>query len=75
MSEFLSMIKLGEIISTVIYVLVGIGLLGMSWLLVEWITPFSLRREIEKERNLAIAVLMGALFLALSIIIAAVIVS
>ncbi|MEM6638921.1 MAG: DUF350 domain-containing protein [Pseudomonadota bacterium] len=64
-----------EIVSTIIYVFIGIALLCISWLIVEWITPFSLRREIEKEKNLAIAVLMGALFLALSIIIAAVIVS
>ena len=65
--------NLGELISTVIYVFIGIGLFGLSWLIVEFITPFSLRREIEVEKNLAIAIVMGAMFIALSIIIAAVI--
>ncbi|MFK8013956.1 MAG: DUF350 domain-containing protein [Gammaproteobacteria bacterium] len=66
-------LNLAEIISTVVYALIGVGLLGISWIIIEWITPFSLRREIEEDQNLAIAVLIGALFLAIAIIIAAVI--
>lgn len=62
-----------EIFATFIYVLIGMGLFGMCWLLIEWLTPFSLRREIEVEKNLAIAILMGAMFIAISIIISAVI--
>jgi uncharacterized membrane protein YjfL (UPF0719 family) len=66
-------LDLQELVATVIYVFLGTGLFGLSWVLIEWITPFSLRRELETEKNLAIAVLMGAMFIALAIIVAAVI--
>ncbi|QPH54609.1 DUF350 domain-containing protein [Pontivivens ytuae] len=64
-----------EIVATIFYTALGVGLLIVSWIVIEWLTPFSLRREVEEEQNMAIAVLMGSLFLAISILIAAVIVS
>lgn len=66
-------VNIQEMVATVIYVFLGTALFGLSWVLIEWITPFSLRRELESEKNLAIAIVMGAMFIALAIIIAAVI--
>lgn len=71
----LESLNLGEIIATIVYTGLGLGLLILCWAVVEWLTPFSLRREIEEDQNLAVAVLMGAAFIALAIIIAAVILS
>ena len=68
-------VQLAELIGTIIYSFVGLGLMILFWMIIEWITPFSLRREIEDEHNMAIAVLMGAIFIALAILIAAVILS
>lgn len=68
-------IQIAEFLGTVFYAFVGLGLMIFFWMIIEWITPFSLRKEIEEEHNMAIAVLMGAIFIALSILISAVILS
>lgn len=68
-------VQLAELVGTIVYSFVGLGLMIFFWMIIEWITPFSLRREIEDEHNMAIAVLMGAIFIALAILIAAVILS
>lgn len=68
-------IQIAEFFGTIFYSFVGLGLMIIFWGIIEWITPFSLRKEIEEEHNMAIAVLMGAIFIALSILVSAVILS
>jgi hypothetical protein len=64
-----------EIVSTIVYSFLGIGLMGLCWLLLTRIAPFSVVREIEQDQNVALAVLIGSVFLSMAIIIAAVILS
>ena len=71
----LSEVVLAEVIATVFYVILGLVLLGISWKAIEWLTPFSLRKEIEDDQNIAIAVLIGSLFISISLLIGAVILS
>ncbi|MEM9795574.1 MAG: DUF350 domain-containing protein [Pseudomonadota bacterium] len=66
-------ILFSEIVSTIFYTFFGLCLMGASWWLVEAFTPFSLRKELEEDQNMAIAVVMGAMFIAIALIIAAVI--
>ena len=66
-------IKFAEIISTIVYSALGLALFIISWLVIEALTPFSLRKEIEEDQNLALAVLIGAVFIAIAIMISAVI--
>ncbi|MEM6971592.1 MAG: DUF350 domain-containing protein [Pseudomonadota bacterium] len=73
--ELFSRIDIAEIISTVVYTALGLGLFVASWFIIEALTPFSLRSEVEEEQNLAIAVLIGAVFISIAILIAAVILS
>lgn len=68
-------IVLAEVVATVFYVILGMVMLGISWKAIEWLTPFSLRKEIEDDQNLAIAVLIGSLFISISLLIGAVILS
>lgn len=68
-------INLGEILSTILYTGIGLALMVLCWIVVERISPFSLRREIEEDQNMAIAILMGSAFISLAIIIGAVILS
>jgi putative membrane protein len=68
-------IQIAEFVGTLFYAFLGLGLMILFWAIIEWVTPFSLRKEIEEEHNMAIAVLMGAIFIALSILISAVILS
>ena len=66
-------IKLAEIVSTIVYTGLGLALMVVSWIIIEALTPFSLRKEIEEDQNLALAVLIGAVFVSLAILISSVI--
>ncbi len=68
-------ILLSEVIATIFYTSIGLVLLGICWKVIEWVSPFSLRKEIEDDQNLAIAVLIGSLFLSIAILISSVIIS
>lgn len=70
-----SEVILAEVVATVFYTVLGLVLLGISWKVIEWVSPFSLRKEIEEDQNLAIAVLIGSLFISISLLIGAVILS
>ncbi|MBQ4824046.1 MULTISPECIES: DUF350 domain-containing protein [unclassified Leisingera] len=73
--EYFSAIQAAELISTVFYTFVGVALMGAVWKVIDWMTPFPIMKEIEQDQNMALAVLIGFLFLSISIIIAAVILS
>ena len=59
------------LISSMIFSLIGIVMFAASFLIIKMVTPFSLRKEIEEDQNVALAVLIGSVILGLSIIIAA----
>jgi len=65
--------ELWLLIPTIIYFVVGLGLLGFSIWLVELLTPFSIRKEIEEDHNTAVAVLLGAGLITLGLLLSAVI--
>jgi uncharacterized membrane protein YjfL (UPF0719 family) len=73
--DILSSIQFAEIISTMFYTFLGVFLMGVIWKVIDWLTPFPIMQEIEQDKNIALAVVIGMLFIAISIIIAAVIVS
>lgn len=65
--------QLWELIPTIIYFVVGIALFGISIWLMGRIAPFSIRKEIEEDQNVALAVLMGSTLIGLAIILSSVI--
>lgn len=73
--DYIAAIQIVEIISTIFYTLLGVTLMWVVWKVIDWMTPFSVVHEIEKDQNIALAILIGLLFVAVSIIIAAVILS
>lgn len=73
--ELFAAIQIAELVSTIIYTIVGMVLMGLVWKVIDWITPFPIVKEIEEDQNIALAILIGLLFVSIAIIIAAVIVS
>ena len=59
------------LLSTVVYALWGVVLMAGSFFVVTKVVPFSVRKEIEADQNVALAVLVGSMFLGIAIIIAA----
>lgn len=68
-------IVIAEVIGTIVYTGLGLGLLYVIWKLVDVVTPFPIVKEIEQDQNVALAVLIASVFLSAAIIIAAVILS
>ena len=73
--EIFASVKLAGIVGTVVYTGIGVVLLFICWLLLDLVTPFSLTKKLEQEQNVALAIVVAALFVSIAIIIAAVIVS
>jgi putative membrane protein len=55
----------------IIFSLVGIGVVGLALWVITKLTPFSIRKEIEDDQNVALGIIMGSVVIGLSIIIAA----
>ena len=58
-------------LSSVIYSALGIIIFIVALLIMTRIAPFSIRKEIEEDQNIALGILMGSVFIALAIIIQA----
>lgn len=58
-------------ISTIIYSGLGVAIFALTFWMVTKLTPFSVRYEIEEDQNVALAIILGSVFIGLSIIIAA----
>jgi putative membrane protein len=59
------------LINSVVYSFLGIGILTLTFILFELLTPkHNLRREILENKNIALALLAGFFMVAVSIIIA-----
>ena len=59
------------IIAVAVYTLVGLLLFGVSYLIINRVLPFSLQKELVEDHNTAIAIVMGALIIAIAMIVVA----
>ena len=68
-------VKLDELLpvlaTTMIFVLIGLVVFAIAFLIVVLGSPFSVKKEIEDDQNQALAIIIGALIIGISIIIAA----
>jgi uncharacterized membrane protein YjfL (UPF0719 family) len=61
----------GQLLNAVIYALLGIAIFMFAFTILDKMTPYHLWNEIVHEKNLALAILIGAISLGICIIIAA----
>jgi uncharacterized membrane protein YjfL (UPF0719 family) len=73
--ELFAELQLAEILGTIVYTGIGMVLMWIVWKIIVAASPFPIIKEIEEDQNVALAVMIGMLFLSIAIIIAAVIVS
>ena len=66
-------IKLGQILSTIVYGVLGFLLFLTSLWVMEKVTHFSIRKEIIEEHNMSLAIVLGAFYIAMGLIISAVV--
>jgi uncharacterized membrane protein YjfL (UPF0719 family) len=57
--------------STVIFVMLGLIVFAGAFFIIVRVVPFSVKKEIEEDQNIALAVLIGSLILGMALIISA----
>ena len=62
---------LNQLLVAAVFSLLGLGILGLVWLVLVKVLPFSLRKEMEDDQNIALGIVLGSLILGISLIIAA----
>ena len=67
--DFDTMNVLKDLISSIVYVILWIGLMFISFFILEKITSFSIKKELVEDENIAIWVMFAWFFIATWIII------
>jgi putative membrane protein len=57
-------------LAALVYAAIGLIIFGVAFLIVDRLTPYHLWREIIDEKNVALAVVVGAVAIGISIIVA-----
>ena len=61
---------LNLVVTTLVFSLIGIVLFGLAFLVIVKIAPFSTRKEIEDDQNVALAILIGSVIIGIAMIVA-----
>jgi uncharacterized membrane protein YjfL (UPF0719 family) len=64
-------LKPAVVLGSILYALVGVVVFWVSFVIVDKLTPYNLWKEIVEEKNVALALVVGALAIAIGIIVAA----
>lgn len=59
------------VITTLVFVLLGLIVFALAFLVIGKATPFSVRKEIEEDQNVALAIVIASVILGSALIIAA----
>jgi hypothetical protein len=62
---------LWNVTRVVVYVLLGLAIFAVAYLVIDKATPFSFGRELLENRNTAVAIVLAAVFLGIALILAA----
>jgi putative membrane protein len=65
------MVDIGNVLNALVYAFLGVVIFGVSFVVIDLITPYKLWKEIIEEHNSALAIVVGAMSLGICIIIAA----
>jgi uncharacterized membrane protein YjfL (UPF0719 family) len=67
-------LKPAAFFGSLLYALIGVGLFWLCFLIIDWLTPYKLWEELVEKQNMALAMVVAAMALGISIIVAAAIV-
>jgi putative membrane protein len=61
----------GVLITTAVFTVFGLLVFGLAYFVIVKASPFSIRKEIEDDQNVALAVIIGSVIIGVALIIAA----
>ena len=59
------------VVTTLVFVLIGLIVFALAFVVITKVAPFSVRKEIEDDQNIALAIVIGSVILGSALIIAA----
>ena len=63
--------KPGIIVGSILYALIGVAIFWITFVIIDKITPYDLWGEIVEKKNVALAIVVGAMCIAIGLIVAA----
>ena len=63
--------RAGAFFGSIVYALIGVLVFWLSFLVIDKLTPYDLWRELVEKQNVALGVVVGAMCLGISVIVAA----
>lgn len=67
----LEWLKPGVVLGSVMYAVIGVVILWVSFVIIDKITPYKLWEEIVQHKNVALAIMVAGMFIAIGQIVAA----
>ena len=67
----LEWLKASAFFGSILYALIGVAVFWLSFIVIDKITPYNLWEEIVEKQNVALGIVVGAMALGVSIIVAA----
>ena len=64
-------LKPGIIVGSILYALIGVGIFWITFVIIDKITPYDLWSEIVEKKNVALAIVVGSMCIAIGLIVAA----
>ncbi|WP_395701392.1 DUF350 domain-containing protein [Aquabacterium sp.] len=64
-------LKPAIVLGSILYAVIGVVVLWLSFIIIDKLTPYDLWDEIVGKKNLALAIVVGAMFIAIGQIVAA----
>ena len=64
-------LKPGVVAGSIIYALIGVAIFWICVLIVDKLTPYDLWAELVEKKNVALAIVVGAMCIAIALIVAA----
>ena len=62
---------LHALVSSLVFTIVGLFFFVLAFVLIQKVTPFSIRKEIEEDHNTAMAIVIGAVIIGIALIVSA----
>ena len=59
------------LVTTLLFVLLGLIIFALAFVVIQKVTPFSVRKEIEEDHNVALAIVIASVIFGTALIIAA----
>ena len=73
MPPFAMVVKMDDLLpvleTTVIFVAIGLVVFALAFAVVVLVAPFSVKKEIEEDQNISLAIIIGAVILGVAMII------